>query len=258
MNQEILINITPQEARVAIVEQGVVQELYIERTLSRGLVGNIYLGRVIRVLPGMQSAFIDIGFERAAFLHIADLWQAGAKEVNVAAQPIEKILQEGQMLMVQVTKDPLGSKGARLSTQISIAGRTLVYLPREPHIGISQKIESEAEREAIRSRLAEVLPADEKGGYIIRTIAEDASQAELANDVLYLRKTWATIQRQAQLSPAPPVLYQDLELALRVLRDFVGDKTKAIQIDSRETFQTLLEFAATFTPAVQEIGRAHV
>ncbi|UAW64847.1 ribonuclease G [Mycoavidus sp. HKI] len=251
MNQEILINITPQEARVAIVEQGVVQELYIERTLSRGLVGNIYLGRVIRVLPGMQSAFIDIGFERAAFLHIADLWQAGAKEVNVASQPIEKILQEGQTLMVQVTKDPLGSKGARLSTQISIAGRTLVYLPREPHIGISQKIESEAEREAIRSRLAEVLPADEKGGYIIRTIAEDASQAELANDVLYLRKTWATIQRQAQLYPAPPVLYQDLELAPRVLRDFVGDKTKAIQIDSRETFQTLLEFAAAFTPAVQ-------
>ncbi|MCX8567372.1 MAG: ribonuclease G [Glomeribacter sp. 1016415] len=251
MKQEILINITPQEARVAIVQQGVAQELYIERTLSRGLVGNIYLGRVIRVLPGMQSAFIDIGLGRAAFLHIADLWQPGGKEHHVAPQPIEKVLNEGQTLMVQVIKDPFGNKGARLSTQISIAGRTLVYLPHEPHIGISQKIESEIEREAIRARLAEVLPATEKGGYIIRTIAEDASQEELANDVLYLRKTWATIQSQAQRSPAPPLLYQDLELPQRVLRDFVNEHTTAIQVDSRETFQILLEFAAAFTPDVQ-------
>lgn len=155
MNEEILINITPQETRVALVQQGAVQELHVERTLSRGRVGNVYLGKVVRVLPGMQSAFIDIGLERAAFLHVADIWQPRAGDAPAAAthQPIEKIVFEGQTLMVQVIKDPIGTKGARLSTQISIAGRTLVYLPQEPHIGISQKIESEAEREAVRARL---------------------------------------------------------------------------------------------------------
>src|SRR6185312_11121374 len=166
MNEEILINVTPQETRVALVQQGAVQELHVERTLSRGRVGNVYLGKVVRVLPGMQSAFIDIGLERAAFLHVADIWHPRlAGEHAVVQQPIEKIVYEGRTLTVQVIKDPIGTKGARLSTQISIAGRTLVYLPQEPHIGISQKIESEAEREAIRARLTAVLPADEKGGY---------------------------------------------------------------------------------------------
>jgi ribonuclease G len=177
MNEEILINVTPQETRVALVQQGAVQELHVERTLSRGRVGNVYLGKVVRVLPGMQSAFIDIGLERAAFLHVADIWHpriAGEPQHQASHQPIEKIVFEGQTLMVQVVKDPIGTKGARLSTQVSIAGRTLVYLPQEPHIGISQKIESEAEREAVRARLTAVLPADEKGGYIVRTIAEDA------------------------------------------------------------------------------------
>src|ERR1700735_3664988 len=201
MNEEILINITPQETRVAFVQQAAVQELHVERTLSRGRVGNIYLGRVVRVLPGMQSAFIDIGLERAAFLHVADIWHPRIETHgggNPPQPPIEKIVFEGQTLMVQVIKDPIGTKGARLSTQISIAGRTLVYLPQEPHIGISQKIESEAEREAIRARLMAVLPADEKGGYIVRTLAEDASSEELAGDVAYLRKTWATILSQGQ------------------------------------------------------------
>ena len=147
MNEEILINVTPQETRVALVQQGAVQELHVERTLSRGRVGNVYLGKVVRVLPGMQSAFIDIGLERAAFLHVADIWHpriAGEAPHQAPHQPIEKIVFEGQTLMVQVVKDPIGTKGARLSTQVSIAGRTLVYLPQEPHIGISQKIESEA------------------------------------------------------------------------------------------------------------------
>ena len=139
MSEEFLINFTPQETRVALMQQGVVQELHIERTASRGLVGNVYLGRVVRVLPGMQSAFIDIGLERTAFLHVADIWEE--KHNGETAKPIEKILSEGQNLVVQVLKDPIGSKGARLSTQISIAGRLLVYLPQERHIGISQRIE---------------------------------------------------------------------------------------------------------------------
>src|SRR5580693_447843 len=248
MNEEILINVTPQETRVALVQQGAVQELHVERTLSRGRVGNVYLGKVVRVLPGMQSAFIDIGLERAAFLHVADIWHPRVEPHGAAVtQPIEKIVFEGQALMVQVVKDPIGTKGARLSTQVSIAGRTLVYLPQEPHIGISQKIESEAEREAIRARLTAVLPADEKGGYIVRTIAEDATSEELAGDVAYLRKTWATILSQGQRMPPTSLLYQDLNLAQRVLRDFVNDETSRIQVDSRETFQMLSDFAAEFT-----------
>ncbi|PLZ01103.1 ribonuclease G [Burkholderia sp. WAC0059] len=253
MNEEILINVTPQETRVALVQQGAVQELHVERTLSRGRVGNVYLGKVVRVLPGMQSAFIDIGLERAAFLHVADIWHPRIGEDThhpVAHQPIEKTVFEGQSLMVQVIKDPIGTKGARLSTQVSIAGRTLVYLPQEPHIGISQKIESEAGREALRARLTALLPPDEKGGYIVRTIAEDATVDELAADVAYLRKTWSTIIAQAQRLPATSLLYQDLNLAQRVLRDFVNDETMRIQVDSRETFQKLGEFAAEFTPAV--------
>ncbi|NHV29286.1 ribonuclease G [Burkholderia sp. D-99] len=253
MNEEILINLTPQETRVALVQQGAVQELHVERTLSRGRVGNIYLGKVVRVLPGMQSAFIDIGLERAAFLHVADIWHprlAGEPQSGTPHQPIEKIVFEGQTLMVQVIKDPIGTKGARLSTQVSIAGRTLVYLPQEPHIGISQKIESEAEREAVRARLTAVIPPDEKGGYIVRTIAEDATSDELAGDVTYLRKTWATIVGLAQRLPATSLLYQDLDLAQRVLRDFSNDDTTRIQVDSRETYQRLAEFASEFTPAV--------
>ncbi|HEV3106388.1 MAG TPA: Rne/Rng family ribonuclease, partial [Trinickia sp.] len=251
MNEEILINVTPQETRVALIQQGAVQELHVERTVSRGRVGNVYLGKVVRVLPGMQSAFIDTGLERAAFLHVADIWHPRiAGEHASTPLPIEKTVFEGQTLTVQVIKDPIGTKGARLSTQVSIAGRTLVYLPQEPHIGISQKIESEAEREAIRARLTAVLPADEKGGYIVRTIAEDATSEELAADVAYLRKTWATVVAQAQRMPPTSLLYQDLNLAHRVLRDFVNDDTTRIQVDSRETYQMLAEFAAEFTPAV--------
>jgi ribonuclease G len=248
MNEEILINITPQETRVALVQQGSVQELHVERTLSRGRVGNLYLGKVVRVLPGMQSAFIDIGLERAAFLHVADIWMP--RQPGDTPQPIERTVFEGQTLMVQVIKDPIGTKGARLSTQVSIAGRMLVYLPQEPHIGISQKIEDEAEREAIRARLTAVMPPEEKGGYIVRTIAEEASSEELAADIDYLRKTWATIVAQAQRLPATSLLYQDLDLAQRVLRDFSNDDTSRIQVDSRETFQRLSEFAGEYTPAV--------
>ena len=179
MNEDILINITPQETRVALILQGAVQELHIERTLTRGLAGNVYLGKVVRVLPGMQSAFIDIGLERAAFLHVADIWEARSHDgPSVAPTPIEKILFDGQVLTVQVIKDPIGTKGARLSTQISIAGRMLVYLPQDCHIGISQKIEKEADRELLRTRMHSLLPAEEKGGYIVRIPPPPAGSPE--------------------------------------------------------------------------------
>jgi ribonuclease G len=246
MNNQILINVTPQETRVAVMEQGIVQELHIERAAARGLVGNIYLGCVARVLPGMQSAFVDIGLDRAAFLHVADIWT----ERNPAEgpKPIEKILSEGQSLLVQVTKDPIGGKGARLSTQISIAGRLLVYLPQESHIGISQRIEDEAEREMLRGRLQQLLPEDEGGGFIIRTVAETASDRELHGDSKYLSRLWCGIKEAAKTTPPPSPLYQDLTLALRVIRDFVSDETERIVVDSQETFHKLSEFAQTYSP----------
>ena len=173
MSEEILINVTPQETRVAVIQQGVVQEVQIERTSARGWVGNIYMGRVVRVLPGMQSAFVDIGGARAAFLHVADLW--GQRQEGIEPKPIERLLSEGQNIMVQVIKDPIGTKGARLSTQISLAGRLLVYLPQESHIGISQRIEDEEERLHLRDKLQQLLPPDITGGFIIRTMAVAAS-----------------------------------------------------------------------------------
>jgi ribonuclease G len=250
MAESILINFTPQETRVAILEQGIVQELHVERHSTRGLVGNIYLGRIVRILPGMQSAFVDIGLERTAFLHVADILQARIGDVaNRESRPIEEVISEGQTLLVQVIKDPIGTKGARLSTQVSIAGRMLVYLPQEKHIGISQRID-EAEREALRERLTRLVPADEAGGFILRTIAETADEASLQDDINYLRKLWTALKQQLTTSPVPCLMYQDLSLAQRVLRDFANPETERILVDSRETFQKLNEFAAVYVPGI--------
>ena len=247
---------------MAVVEQGAVQELQVERSLERGLVGNVYLGKVVRVLPGMQSAFIDIGLDRAAFLHVADLMSSinsrhADPEVvlpgstgpagNSALQPIEKQLFEGQAVMVQVLKDPMGTKGARLTAQISIAGRLLVFLPQDNHIGISQKIPAR-QREEFRERV-QALAGELGGGFILRTNGEDAVDAELAEDIAYLRKTWARIREAALRLPATSVLHQDLDLLQRVLRDMVTDQTLSIRIDSREQFAKLSRFASEFMPA---------
>ena len=253
MSEEFLINFTPQETRVALVQQGVVQELHIERTASRGIVGNIYLGRVVRVLPGMQSAFIDIGLERTAFLHVADIWEERQGEGGngtAGTRPIEKILSEGQNLLVQVLKDPLGTKGARLTTQMSIAGRLLVLLPQEHHIGISQRIGGEAEREALRSRIQALLQSEASGGFIARTMAESASDAELASDIAYLRRIWAEIQNRATNARPASQLHHDLTLAQRVLRDLMSPETTRVVIDSRENFQKLCAFSHEYMPQV--------
>jgi ribonuclease G len=253
VTEEILINVTPQETRVAVTGSGVVQELLIERAASRGLVGNIYMGRVARVLPGMQSAFLEIGLERAAFLHVADIWQHRKSSSGEPAKPIEKILAEGEPLLVQVLKDPIGSKGARLSTQISIAGRLLVYLPNDPHIGISQRIEDEGGRQALRERLRELVPAEEKGGFIVRTLAEAATEEELRADLDYLRHLWSVIrERSVEGGATPPhLLYQDLSLAQRVLRDMVTVQTSRVLVDSRENFQKLAAFAQNYMSQVR-------
>ncbi|MFO0445385.1 MAG: ribonuclease E/G, partial [Betaproteobacteria bacterium] len=243
--QDILINWAPQETRVAVVENGAVQELHIERALERGLVGNVYLGKVVRVLPGMQSAFIDIGLERAAFLHVADL-NPGPK-TDAPLVPIERQVFEGQTLTVQVIKDAIGTKGARLSSQVSIAGRLLVFLPHDNHIGISQKIGSAELRESLRARVT-ALAADGGGGFILRTNAEEAGDEELADDIAYLRRTWATIRERALRQPPGTLLHQDLTLAERVLRDLANEQTASVRIDSRMQFEALQRFGAEYTP----------
>jgi ribonuclease G len=256
MNEEFLINFTPQETRVALMQQGAVQELHVERTGGRGIVGNIYLGKVVRVLPGMQSAFVEVGLERTAFLHVADIW--GEKNGNGGARPIERLIAEGETLMVQVLKDPIGTKGARLSTQISLAGRLLVYLPQERHIGISQKIDDEAGRELLRERIQKLLPADEGGGYIVRTMAENATDDELAADIRYLRRLWQEISHRTTNATAPFLLHHDLTLAQRVLRDLTGPETTRIVIDSRENHQKLHSFAQEYMPQLAPLLEHYV
>jgi ribonuclease G len=274
--QDILINWAPQETRVAIVENGAVQELHVERALERGLVGNIYAGKVVRVLPGMQSAFIDIGLERAAFLHVADVQVNGVTPRGAAGnaprsehtataglQPIERLVFEGQTLTVQVIKDPIGTKGARLSTQISIAGRLLVFLPQDDHIGISQKIGSPELREQLRARMAVLARLPEgspgpQGGFILRTNAEDATDDELSDDIRYLRKTWAAVREKSFKAAAGTLLHQDLSLVERVLRDLAHEGTQSIKIDSRMQFELLSKFGSEFTPgAVGKLEHYH-
>lgn len=254
MVEEILVNITPQETRVALIQQGSVQELHVERSQNRGIVGNVYLGKVTRVLPGMQSAFVDIGLEKAAFLHVADVW-IPKKSQHEVGTPIEKLVFEGQTILVQALKDPLGTKGARLSTHMSIAGRNVVYLPQEDDctIGISQKIEDTQSRETLKERFSHLLTNDLSGSYILRTSAEDADTQELANDLTYLHATWNKIKDVSTKVPAPHLLHQDLSLAERVLRDLTTDQTGQIRVDSTENFEKLSEFAKNFTP--NQVGK---
>jgi ribonuclease G len=256
--QDILINWSPQETRVAVVENGAVQELHIERTLERGQVGNVYLGKVVRVLPGMQSAFIDIGLDRAAFLHVADLnpgppvrHDARTDATAPPQIPIERQVFEGQTLTVQVIKDAIGTKGARLSTQVSIAGRMLVFLPQDKHIGISQKIGSPELREQLRARVVALAAANDKdagGGFILRTNAEEATDDELAEDIAYLRRAWALIRERSHAMPTGSLLHQDLSLAQRVLRDLSNEATHTIRIDSKLQCEALKRFGETYTP----------
>ncbi len=253
MSEQILVNTTPFETRVAVIEQGTLQEIHIERANQRGKVGNVYLGKVVRVLPGMQSAFVDIGLEKAAFIHIADLRENRIARNNGLPQlQIEKILFEGQPIMVQVIKDAINNKGARLSNQISIAGRILVYMPFDNHIGVSQKIESETDRDRLKEYVSSLIPKDEKGGYIIRTQAEMASEEEIKRDIDYLSLRWRKLQEAIQTQAAPCLIYQDLDLVERVMRDIVTPDTRSVSIDSRSAYQHLVDWAKVYTPEISD------
>ena len=252
--KEILINVTPQETRVAILENGMLHELYIERSRSRGLVGNVYKGKVVRVLPGMEAAFVEIGLERAAFLHISDM--AGYSKQNgnedlVTPPQIGQLLRDGQEILVQVIKDPLGTKGARLTTNITIPSRYLVFMPNSENIGVSSRIESEEERNRLKAMLLAQKDLKKHAGYILRTAAELATEDSIERDINYLNRQWENIVETSDVK-AGMVVHKDLPLYLRTLRDMVDDDLEKIRVDSRETYCAMLEFAGTYVPEMEE------
>lgn len=250
MSKEILINVTPQETRVAILENGMLHDLYIERSRSRGLVGNVYKGKVVRVLPGMEAAFVEIGLEKAAFLHVSDV--ANSKKNYNDTVHIGHVLREGQEILVQVLKDQLGTKGARLTTNISIPSRYLVFMPNADNIGVSSRIENEEERDRLKALLESQENRIKEAGYILRTAAEVASEESLRSDIKYLNRLWDNINNTIGIKPGN-VVHKDLPLYLRVLRDMVDDDLEGIRVDSRETFTAMSEFADKYVPEVQAL-----
>lgn len=254
MSAELLINVTPSESRVALIENGILQEIHIERHTKKGLVGNIYRGKVSRVLPGMQAAFVDIGLDKAAFLHASDIAMHDELVDDVSDTPIEKkdireLVRDGQDIVVQVVKDPLGTKGARLTTDITLPSRYLVFMPSVTHVGISQRIEDEAERDRLKGLVGG--HCDDQGGFIVRTAAEGVSENELKQDAAFLRRLWAKIQSRMTKKKSH-VLYEDLPLARRVLRDFVGTELDRIRIDSKLSYTELQEFTKDYVPELSE------
>jgi len=251
MSEEILINVTPVETRVAVVENGMLQEVYIERSSCRGIVGNIYKGKVVRVLPGMEAAFIDIGLARAAFIHVSDITSTEVDDGKTQAD-IAFLLREGQDLIVQVIKDPIGTKGARLTTQLSIASRYLVHMPGVAHIGISQRIEDEIERERLKQLVQSCHVTDDEAegeagaGFIVRTAAEGAGEEEFKADIRFLERLWKKLKQRIKENDVPSAVYQDLPLFTRAIRDLVKPQSEKIRIDSKESYSIVNEFAENF------------
>ncbi|MBT8434877.1 MAG: ribonuclease G [Gammaproteobacteria bacterium] len=251
MSEEILINITPQETRVAIVENGALQEVSIERQRSRGIVGNIYKGKVNRVLPGMEAAFVDIGLDKAGFLHVSDIDTgevSAVAEEHTTRPTINELLHEGETVLVQVVKDPIGTKGARLTTSISVPSRYLVYMPNSTSVGISVKIEDEIERERLKKLIEACRSESQAGGCIIRTAAEGVDETELQRDIDFLSKLWGSLLEHAESVPAGSMIHEDLPLSIRTLRDMVGIDTNLVKVDSRETYQRMTDFATRYIP----------
>lgn len=255
MSEEILINVAPMETRVAVLDNGVLQELFIERNQKRGIVGNIYKGKIVRVLPGMQAAFVDIGLERAAFIHAADIAvvdENGMESRSDSVPDIRRLVHDGKTLIVQVIKDPIGSKGARLTTHLSLSSRFLVYIPYTKHIGISQKIDSEQERARLRDIVSQCLPPDapqQAGGFIVRTVAENATLEDIRTDALFLQKLWSDIKPSLGSLNAPYMIYNDLPLFMRTMRDAVRPGVEKLRIDSKDGYQQLLAFAKDYGPS---------
>jgi len=250
VKEEILINVTPREVRAALVANGVLQELLIERATRRGLISNIYKGRVSRVLPGMQAAFVDVGLERTAFLHASDIARPAvidAPDCDSAAN-IQDFVHEGQELLVQVLKDPLGTKGARLTTYITIPSRFLVMLPHSTGVGVSSRIEDQDERDRLRELTEQLAGECGHGGFIVRTAAEGASPEALRADMIFLNKLNEAIQETATRVGAGQLVHEDLALPLRVLRDLLSPEIESVRVDSEREFAQMCAFAERFIP----------
>jgi len=253
MSTEILINASIHEARAAVVENGVLQEVFLERASRRGLISNIYKGRVSRVLPGMQAAFVEIGMERTAFLHASDIFDARHAGTGIEAPHTENIrtlVAEGNEILVQVVKDPLGTKGARLTTYITLPSRYLVYMPQGRGVGVSARIEDEEERERLRGAVLAGVEADESAGYIVRTAAEDAPPEALQADMMYLRKLWEFVRHKGLRTEPGQLVHADLPLHLRILRDLLRPDVERVLVDHASAHRDMQEFAATFMPEV--------
>ena len=276
--RQIIINSTPQEARVATMENARLLEIQIERVRERSMAGSICKGRVLRVLPGMQAAFVDIGLEKAAFLPGADFYPFSADEYALsepafegdapapapseggnadaslapparrprAVPPIEDLLQKGQDVIIQISKEPIGTKGARVTSNISLPGRYLVYLPASRQVGVSRRIASEEERQRLREAVEAVAP--ESGGIIIRTACEGVSKREIQSDLRLLRKLWTRLSRKAETLPAPAVLHQELDVILRTMRDLSASDVTRVVVDNRRDYQRILDFIDEVMP----------
>lgn len=254
MSEEILINVTPMESRVALIDNGLLQEIFIERHNSRGHVGDIFIGKVVRVMPGMEAAFVDIGLQRAAFLHVADVAAIDAQGFEVKQEspaPLHTLLREGQLIVVQVAKDAISTKGARLTTHLTLPSRNLVYLPRNKHLGISQRLECEAERQRLMTQLNEILQQQEwegQGGFIIRTAAEGATADEFAEDVAYLKRLWNKVEQRMKENKELKTVYREVPLYMRTVRDLITPSVEKIRVDNRESYEAIVKFLEDFVP----------
>lgn len=268
MANELVINTTSHETRIALIENGTIAELYIERSRVKGVVGNIYKGKVIRVLPGMQAAFVDIGMEKAAFLYVADVFEAiedfetfmdgsdkkengqdGEGQGLNPMHPIEELLQEGQEILVQVSKEPIGTKGARITSHISLPGRHLVYMPTVDHVGISRRIENETERERLKEIVERTKPT--AGGFIVRTVSEGKSEDDLQADMLYLTKLWDEVVSKNEKAHAPSLIHSDLDVTQKVVRDILSEDVDRIVVDSKPEYDKVVQFITTFMPKIK-------
>ncbi len=262
MRDEILINVTLQETRVAVIENGVLAELYIERNADRGIVGNIYKGRVVRVLPGMQAAFVDIGMDRAAFLYVSEViphWRSGMQDgfdglgpgvdpsspKGASPPAIEELLQDGQDVLVQVTKEPLGTKGAQITTHVTLPGRYLVYMPTFHHIGVSRRIEDEKKRAQLRKMVEDMRPSD-SGGFIVRTASVDYAEKALKADMDYLMKEWDAICQRSASAGSPNIIHRELSLDLKVIRDLLNENVRKVIVDCESQYAEILSFMERF------------
>jgi len=250
--EEILINVTPSEVRAALLENGILQEVHVERLARRGVISNIYKGRVSRVLPGMQAAFIDIGLERTGFLHVSDIAKPrNGANTDEELPNIRDLVREGSEVLVQVVKDPLGNKGARLTTHVTLPSRHLVLLPKGEGVGVSARIEDEEERERLRELVTGILAEhDLECGAIVRTVAEGAEAEALHADFKFLVKLWSVVQERCSKGSVKTLVHDDLSLPLRVLRDLVTSDVEHILVDTQADFDAMRDFADTFLPDV--------